>query len=320
MHTLADELHDLPPSLSAIIHGLANSGMKISALLKDGALAGILGANGAVNIQGEQQQKLDVMANEIIMESLKNCPSVRAFASEELDAPIHAHDGGGYLVLFDPLDGSSNIDINGMTGTIFSILKSHGDDTNFLQKGDAQIASGYLLYSSSTILTLCVNRKLLGQGDNAVLMFTLKDGQFYLTKDHIKIDPDTSEYAINASNRRFWLAPMRAYIDECVAGTRKDFNMRWVAAMVADVHRILCRGGVFAYPLDSKTKDKGGKLRLMYEANPMALIIETAGGGATDTTARILSIEPTDIHERVPVVLGAKNEVEYIKKLHEQPY
>lgn len=264
-----------------------------------------LGDAGNTNIQGESQKKLDVLANDLLIDALQNCQSVYALASEELDVPVDAHQDGTLLALFDPLDGSSNIDIQGLTGTIFSLLDAQG---GFLQQGRAQLCAGYALYSSSTMFVLCLNGR--------VDMFCLIDGQFILTKSNIKIDKDTKEYAINSSNYRFWEQPMRDYVDSCTTGVRGNFNTRWIAAMVADVHRILCRGGVFAYPIDEKIRSKGGKLRLMYEANPMALIIECAGGMASDTKGLILDIAPKDIHQRVPVVLGATNEVSYIQDLH----
>ena len=233
---------------------------------------------------------------------------------------VAANAGGALLVLFDPLDGSSNIDINMPVGTIFSILPYNNQghtatDADFLQAGTAQLAAGYVLYGTSTVMALTLG--------NGVAMFSLdtQSNQFVLIQQNISIDADTKEYAVNASNYRYWLPAMQRYVDELVAGKTgargKDYNMRWVAAMVGDVHRILCRGGVFSYPFDTKDPNKAGKLRLMYEANPMALLIEQAGGKATDATQRILDITPISIHQRVPVVLGAKNEVDYIKQLHE---
>lgn len=240
-------------------------------------------------------------------------------ASEELDDATPANADGSLLVLFDPLDGSSNIDINMAVGTIFSILPYQrqgqtSENSDFLQAGNQQLAAGYLLYGTSTVLALTI-------ADN-VVMFSLDPdtGDYVLIEENVQIDADTSEYAINSSNYRYWRAPMQQYIDELIAGEDgvrgRDFNTRWVAAMVGDVHRILCRGGLFTYPFDTKYAHKAGKLRLMYEANPMSLLIERAGGGATDATNRILDIIPTDIHQRVPVVLGSKNEVDYIKDLH----
>lgn len=306
-------------ALAQTVATIANTGITISELLKMGALADILGEAGNQNIQGEEQKKLDVIANELLLNALTASSHCAGVASEELDHATPAHANGSLLVLFDPLDGSSNIDINMSVGTIFSILPHHNQgqtpsDDDFLQKGTEQLSAGYLLYGTSTMLALT-----FGQG---VAMFSLnpKTNQFILIKHNVQISPDTKEYAINASNYRYWLPPMQRYVDEFIDGKTgvrgKDFNMRWIAAMVGDVHRILCRGGVFSYPFDTKIAGKAGKLRLMYEANPMSLLIEQAGGMATDGVNRILDIAPEQIHQRVPVVLGAKNEVAYVKKLH----
>jgi len=250
---------------------------------------------------------------------LANNAHCAGVASEELNDATPANADGSLLVLFDPLDGSSNIDINMAVGTIFSILPYQrqgqvSENSDFLQAGNQQLAAGYLLYGTSTVLALTI-------ADN-VVMFSLDpdSNDYVLIEEDVQIDADTSEYAINASNYRYWQAPMQQYIDELIAGKTgvrgRDFNTRWVAAMVGDVHRILCRGGLFTYPFDTKDASKAGKLRLMYEANPMSLLIERAGGAATDAVQRILDIEPTDIHQRVPVVLGSKNEVDYVKNLH----
>lgn len=321
--TLTDYLaeHHTTPAVKSVIATITHACEEISELLKRGALADILGEVGNQNVQGEEQKKLDVIANDLLLNALSTNKYCAGVASEELDNSTPANPNGEVLVLFDPLDGSSNIDINMAVGTIFSILpyKNQGftaTDNDFLQKGTEQLASGYVLYGTSTILTLTT-----GEG---VVMFTYDPNlhQFILIQEDVKISPDTKEYAINASNYRYWLPPMQRYIDECNAGETgvrgKDFNMRWIAAMVGDVHRILIRGGIFTYPFDTKFANKAGKLRLMYEANPMSFIIEQAGGESTDAVNRILDIEPTNIHQRVPVVLGAKNEVEYVKKLHEE--
>lgn len=254
-----------------------------------------------------------------MLDALEKNTHCAGVASEELDDATAANADGSLLVLFDPLDGSSNIDINMAVGTIFSILPYErqgqtSENSDYLQAGNKQLAAGYLLYGTSTVLALTIADK--------VVMFSLDPdtNDYVLIEDHVQIDADTSEYAINSSNYRYWRAPMQQYIDELIAGEAgvrgRDFNTRWVAAMVGDVHRILCRGGLFTYPFDTKYAHKAGKLRLMYEANPMSLLIERAGGGATDAVNRILDIEPTDIHQRVPVVLGSKNEVNYIKDLH----
>ena len=323
MTTLAHYLNaqDIDPAVSDVITTITEVGKTISQLLSKGALADILGEAGNQNVQGEEQKKLDVLANDLLLEALAKNAHCAGVASEELDDATPANVDGSVLVLFDPLDGSSNIDINMAVGTIFSVLpyQRQGQESNnddFLQAGNQQLAAGYLLYGTSTMLALTI-------ADN-VLMFSLDpdNGDYVLIQDNVQIDADTSEYAINSSNYRYWRAPMQQYIDELIAGEAgvrgRDFNTRWVAAMVGDVHRILCRGGLFTYPFDTKYAHKAGKLRLMYEANPMSLLIERASGGATDAVNRILDIEPTDIHQRVPVVLGSKNEVNYVKDLHEK--
>lgn len=316
--TLIDYLNtqNTTPAIKSVIETIAQTGGDISDLLRRGALADILGNAGAENVQGEEQKKLDVIANDLLLKGLSENPQCAGVASEELDHATPTHETGELLVLFDPLDGSSNIDINMAVGTIFSILpyKRVGEtacDDDFLQKGSDQLASGYLLYGTSTMLVLT-----LGKG---VAMFSFDPAlhQFVLIKDGVTVSPDTKEYAINASNYRYWLSPLQKYIDECNSDAR-DFNMRWIAAMVGDVHRILIRGGLFTYPFDTKFPNKAGKLRLMYEANPMSFIIEQAGGASTDGVTRIMDIMPTSIHQRVPVVLGAKNEVERIRQLHQE--
>ncbi|MGP5549767.1 class 1 fructose-bisphosphatase [Psychrobacter namhaensis] len=321
MTTLANYLNEqaVSPALNDVITTVTDVGKTISQLLRKGALADILGEAGNQNVQGEDQKKLDVLANDLLLDALAKNAHCAGVASEELDDATPAHADGSLLVLFDPLDGSSNIDINMAVGTIFSVLPYQrqgqtSENSDFLQAGSQQLAAGYLLYGTSTVLALTIT-------DN-VVMFSLDPdtNDYVLIEDNVQIDADTSEYAINASNYRYWRAPMQQYIDELIAGETgvrgRDFNTRWVAAMVGDVHRILCRGGLFTYPFDTKYAHKAGKLRLMYEANPMSLLIERAGGGATDAVNRILDIEPTDIHQRVPVVLGSKNEVNYIKDLH----
>ncbi|MBH0086579.1 class 1 fructose-bisphosphatase [Psychrobacter sp. SCQQ22] len=322
MTTLTSYLdqHSTNTELNDVITTVTNVGKTISQLLRKGALADILGEAGNQNVQGEDQKKLDVLANDLLLDALAENTHCAGVASEELDNATPANADGSLLVLFDPLDGSSNIDINMAVGTIFSILPYQrqgqtSKNSDFLQAGNQQLAAGYLLYGTSTVLALTITEN--------VVMFSLDPdtGDYVLIEDNVQIDADTSEYAINSSNYRYWRAPMQQYIDELIAGEAgirgRDFNTRWVAAMVGDVHRILCRGGLFTYPFDTKYAHKAGKLRLMYEANPMSLLIERAGGGATDAVNRILDIEPTDIHQRVPVVLGSKNEVNYVKDLHE---
>jgi fructose-1,6-bisphosphatase I len=282
----------------------------------------VLGSAQTENVQGEIQKKLDIISNEVLIEANEWGGHLAAMASEEMDS-IHVvpnrYPQGEYLLLFDPLDGSSNIDVNVSIGTIFSVLRKVGhhrgvSEQDFLQPGRAQAAAGYCVYGPQTMLVLTV-----GEG---VAMFTLdrEMGSWVLTQDQVEIPSDTKEFAVNMSNMRHWAPPMRRYIDECLAGKEgprgKDFNMRWVASMVADVHRILTRGGVFMYPWDKREPDKPGKLRLLYEANPMSFLIEQAGGMATNGSQRILDIVPGKLHERVSVMLGSKNEVERITAYH----
>lgn len=310
-HTSAD--------LNKLIICLATAGKEIAHNLQMGAMAGILGDANAENVQGEDQKKLDVIANDLIKNYLAESGVVRALASEEEENIVACTPNANYLVAFDPLDGSSNIDINSMVGTIFSIYLSPADhavtDADFLQPGRNQVAAGYILYGPSVMLVLTTGR--------GVNMFTLDQsiGEYILTTPAVSIDRDTKEFAINMSNQRFWAKPMQRYIAELLEGSDgnrgKNFNMRWVAAMVADVHRILCRGGIFTYPWDSKDAKKTGKLRLLYEANPMALLIEQAGGEAWTDKERILDIQPEKIHQRVPVILGSANEVLYCIDYHQ---
>jgi fructose-1,6-bisphosphatase I len=314
----------IPSDLRLLIEVVARACKGISQAVNKGALGGVLGTADTENVQGEVQKKLDIIANEVLIEANEWGGHLAAMASEEMEG-IHLvpnrYPQGEYLLLFDPLDGSSNIDVNVSIGTIFSVLKKpEGSDgvseQDFLQPGSRQAAAGYCVYGPQTTLVLTV-----GSG---VAMFTLdrEQGSFILTQEHVRIPEDTKEFAINMSNLRHWDAPVRQYIDECLAGKDgvrgKDFNMRWVASMVADVHRILTRGGVFLYPWDKRDPDKPGKLRLMYEANPMSWLVEQAGGAATDGRQRILDIQPRKLHERVSVILGSKNEVERVTSYHAQ--
>ncbi|CAG0928013.1 MAG: Fructose-1,6-bisphosphatase class 1 [Rhodocyclaceae bacterium] len=308
--------------LRLLIEVVSRACKAISIAIGKGDLVGILGGAGSENVQGEAQKKLDVISNEILLEANEWGGHLAAMASEEMDKPHqipHRFPRGEYLLLFDPLDGSSNIDVNISVGTIFSVLRCRDgvcvpDERAFLQPGAAQVCAGYAVYGPSTLLVLT-----LGHG---VACFTLdrESGSFVLTKSDLRIPEDTGEFAINASNARYWEAPVKRYIDELLAGKDgprgRDFNMRWVASMVADVHRILTRGGVFMYPRDTKDPKKAGKLRLLYEANPMAFIVEQAGGGATNGRERILDILPDALHQRVAVILGSKNEVERVTAYH----
>lgn len=311
----------LDPELRLLLETVARACKTISYAVGKGALGDVLGALGTTNVQGETQAKLDVLANEILVEANEWGGYLAAMASEEMD---HAHGipvaypRGRYLLLFDPLDGSSNIDVNVSIGTIFSVLPAPDNgpaaDGAFLQRGTNQVCAGYAVYGPQTVLVLSI-----GHG---VQVFTLDrdTGSFLLTRENVRIPADTAEFAINMSNRRHWAALISRYIDECLAGKEgprgKDFNMRWVASMVADVHRITQRGGIFLYPWDRRQPDRPGKLRLMYEANPMSFLVEQAGGAATNGVQRILEIQPSKLHERVSVMLGSKNEVDYVTGLH----
>ena len=316
---LDDSSTDAP--LAEVILRLASCCDAINNQLQRGELAGILGSAGADNVQGETQKKLDVIANDMLKDALKACPEVRGIASEEEDEVVGANLDGRYLVTYDPLDGSSNIDINSMVGTIFSVLESGErgsavSEAEFLQPGRAQKAAGYVLYGPSMMLVFSTG--------NGVTMFTFDPEQsaWLQTVERVELDPDTKEFAINMSNHRFWAEPMRNYIDDLLKGSDgprgKNFNMRWVAAMVADVHRILCRGGLFTYPWDARKPDQAGKLRLMYEANPMGLLVEQAGGEAWTDSGKILDIQPEKIHQRVPVILGSANEVTCCVEYHQR--
>ena len=304
--------------LRLLIEVVARACKSISTAVGKGALGGVLGDAGTGNVQGEAQKKLDVLSNEILLEANEWGGHLAGFASEEMEhaLPIpNAYPKGNYLLLFDPLDGSSNIDVNVGVGTIFSVLRcpdgvTEPGDAHFLQPGRDQVAAGYTIYGPSTLLVLTV-----GRGTHC---FTLdrEQGSFLLTRADIQVPAETKEFAINMSNVRHWAAPVRRYIEECLAGSEgprgKNFNMRWVASMVADVHRVLNRGGIFMYPWDAREPSKPGKLRLMYEANPMSFLVEQAGGAATNTQEPILDIQPTGLHERVSVVLGSKAEVDRV--------
>ena len=322
-HHLLDEQRRLggSGSFTALVTDILTACKMISHEVNRGAMAGNLGLAGSENIQGEDQKKLDVIANDIFLHMNGMGGNYAGMASEELDDVQAVHGSSGrYLLLFDPLDGSSNIDVNISVGSIFSVLAlpegmSGCSVEAFLQPGVKQVAAGYALYGSSTMLVLTT-----GNGVNG---FTLDQtvGMFFLTHPNMQIPADTKEFAINASRARFWEPPVKRYVEECLAGKEgprgKDFNMRWVASMVAEVHRILCRGGVFMYPMDAENRSKGGKLRLMYEANPMSFIIEQAGGAATTGLQRIMEVQPSALHQRVPVILGSKNEVERLRDYHE---
>ena len=311
----------IPSQLRLLLEVVARACKGISQAVNKGALGGVLGSADIENVQGEIQKKLDIIANDVLIEANEWGGHLAAMASEEMGSIYvvpNRYPQGEYLLLFDPLDGSSNIDVNVSIGTIFSVLvKPEGHavtEQDFLQAGSRQVAAGYCVYGPQTTLVLTV-----GAG---VAMFTLdrEQGSFMLTQEQVRIPEETQEFAINMSNMRHWAPPVRRYIDECLAGTEgprgKDFNMRWIASMVADVHRILTRGGVFLYPWDQREPNKPGKLRLMYEANPMSWLVEQAGGAASNGQQRILDIDPGKLHERVSVILGSKNEVERVTRYH----
>ena len=309
---------------TALLNHVRLACKRISFIVGRGALAGAHGYANAVNVQGETQMKLDVMSNDIFLRTSEYGGHLAGIVSEELEDPFQIPDEfprGKYLLAFDPLDGSSNIDINAPVGSIFSVLKApHGTDAptkaDFLQPGAQQLCAGYAIYGATTMLVFTVGRGVHG--------FTLDRGfgEFILTHPNMRIPDEASEFAINASNERFWEPPVKRYVVECLAGKgglrAKDFNMRWIASLVAEVHRILIRGGLFMYPKDTKDPSKPGRLRLLYEANPMAMIVEQAGGAASTGRGRILDLQPTDIHERVPLILGCRAEVERLEHYHHE--
>jgi fructose-1,6-bisphosphatase I len=307
---------------TAILNDTLTACKAISNAVNKGALVGVLGSAGQENVQGETQKKLDVISNELMLRANQWGGHLAAMASEEMEdvyAIPQGYPRGKYLLVFDPLDGSSNIDVNISVGTIFSILRcpdgvERPAVKDFLQPGTRQVCAGYALYGPATMLVMTT-----GQGVNG---FTLDRniGEFVLTHPGMTIPAQTREFAINSSNSRFWEPPVRRYIDELLAGKTGprgvDFNMRWVASMVAEVHRILTRGGVFLYPRDTKDPAKEGRLRLMYEANPMSFIVEQAGGLSSTGRERILDIAPRDLHQRVAVILGSREEVERVVGYH----
>ena len=314
----------IPAELRMLLEVVARACKRIGYAVSRGAIDGVLGEAGSSNVQGEAQKKLDVIANEALLEANEWGGNLAAMASEEMDHPYtipHRYPKGEFLLLFDPLDGSSNIDVNVSIGTIFSVLRlpegvGEPQEAHFLQPGTKQVAAGYAVYGPSTLLVLTV-------GDG-VACFTLDKeiGSWWLTTERMQVPEKTREFAINASNARHWQAPVKRYVDELLAGRDGprgvDFNMRWVASMVADVHRVLCRGGIFMYPRDNRDPDKPGKLRLLYEANPMSFLVEQAGGAATNGTQRIMDVVPSTLHERVAVILGSKSEVERVTAYHRE--
>jgi fructose-1,6-bisphosphatase I/sedoheptulose-1,7-bisphosphatase len=336
-HYLIEERRRFPGAggdFNALILDVALACKAIARAVAFGELGGMLGnhaaeAGGSVNVQGETQKKLDVISNQYFTRMNEWGGHLAGMASEEMDDAYQIpaqHPRGNYLLVFDPLDGSSNIDVNVSVGSIFSILRAPQDvidsgrdvtDADFFQPGASQAAAGYALYGPTTMLVLSVG--------NGVAGFTLDPmlGEFMLTHPNLQVPADTQEFAINASNSRFWEPPVKRYVDECLAGKTgprgKDFNMRWIASMVAEAHRILMRGGVFLYPRDSKDPSKPGRLRLLYEANPVGFIMEQAGGRASTGHQPMLGVQPTSLHQRIGLVFGSKNEVERIERYHAEP-
>ncbi len=309
-------------SFTALINDVRLACKRIATLIGKGQLANALGDAGSVNVQGETQMKLDVMANDIFVRTNEWGGQLAGMLSEERETPYQIpseYPRGRYLLLFDPLDGSSNVDVNVAVGSIFSVLRCPDEvreptEQDFLQPGAAQVCAGYAIYGPSTMLVLAT-----GAGVNG---FTLdrEIGEFMLTHPNLRIPEETSEFAINASNSRHWEPAIKRYVNECLAGKSgprgRDFNMRWIASLVAEAHRILMRGGVFMYPRDRKDLTKPGRLRLLYEANPIGFIVEQAGGRASTGLRPILEVVPTSAHQRISFVFGARAEVERIERYH----
>lgn len=307
----------LDPNLIFLLEDIAGSCRMIADLVRRGAFDGNLGSAGEINVQGETQKTLDIMANDAFEQGCSNSPRLAALISEEVEEVTWLKEpvAGDFLLYFDPLDGSSNLDVNLSVGSIFSIMQVQTDgDRNVLHEGRKHICAGYAIYGPSTMFVVTTGKEVAGFSSQP------GTGDFCLTHPNMTVPVETSEYAINTSNYELWDAPVRRYVDECVAGKRGirecAFNMRWTASMVADIHRILIRGGVFLYPADSKNRAAGGKLRLMYEANPMAMIVETAGGAASTGHAQIRDVKPDGPHQRVPVIIGSRAEVERLDEYH----
>lgn len=318
--TLRDYLNGsaLNPDLIHLLEEVANACSVVADRVRNGAFEGNLGSANATNVQGETQKNLDIVANDEFERICARSPRLAALVSEEVEEVTWLKDpkAGDYLLYFDPLDGSSNIDVNLSVGSIFAIMQVEKDgDRDVLHKGRKQLCAGYAIFGPSTMLVLTIGAGVAG-------FTSQQNGGFYLTHPQMTVPTETSEYAINTSRYRFWDQPVRRYVDECVAGEEgpreRNFNMRWAASMVAEIHRILIRGGVFLYPADSKNRTTGGKLRLMYEANPMAMLIENAGGAATTGLVPIMDVQPTGPHQRVPVILGSKSEVERLIAYHNE--
>ncbi len=322
---MIDEQRRFPEAtgdFTAVLNHVRLACKRISYIVGRGALGGAQGLTESVNVQGETQMKLDIISNDIFIRTSEYGGHLAGMVSEELEEPYQIpaeYPLGKYLLVFDPLDGSSNLDINAPVGSIFSILKAPDDSqppvpADFMQPGSQQLCAGYAIYGATTMLVLTLGRGVHG--------FTLDRGfgEFILTHPNMTIPDETREFAINASNERFWEPPVKRYVVECLEGhggiRGKDFNMRWIASLVAEVHRILVRGGLFMYPKDTKLPSKPGRLRLLYEANPMAMLVEQAGGGASWGRGRILELVPSELHQRVPLILGCRSEVERIERYH----
>jgi Fructose-1,6-bisphosphatase len=293
--------------IAAAVLSMAAAGMEIAAVLRQAPIAGQTGLAGSENVQGEAQKALDVISNDIVLNHLRQNPAISILISEELDEAVELSSQGRLIIATDPLDGSSNLDVNVTVGTIFSVLNAAG---GLLQQGRAQLAAGYVAYGPATTLVVRIG------GETSV--FTLDTaGAWQQIVAAASVPEASGEFAINTARERFWDAATRGYVKESVAGEAgpagKRYNMRWVGSMVADIHRILMRGGIFLYPLDSETVSKGGRLRLLYEANPMAWLIEGAGGKSTTGREGILDVVPTGIHQRVPVILGSAEEVRRVE-------
>ena len=312
------------PELTALLNDIQTACKTIAAAVSRGALEPPRTVQASINVQGEVQKPLDVLSNDIMIGACEWGGQLCGMVSEELELPYQLpaqYPRGRYLLVFDPLDGSSNIDINMTVGTIFSVLVapegvSEPTASDFLQPGTEQVAAGYALYGPASMLVVTLGAGVQG--------FTLdRDiGAYTLTHPNMRIPEASAEFAINASNERFWEKPVARYVDECIAGKAgprgKDFNMRWIASMVAEVHRVLMRGGLYMYPRDTRDPSKPGRLRLLYEASPMAMIVENAGGLAITGRERILDMQPCDIHQRVPVILGSREEVELLQRYHQE--
>jgi fructose-1,6-bisphosphatase len=317
--------HDATGDFSALLNSISVAVRIIANQVNKGALVGALGSLQSENVQGEVQKRLDVISHEVMVSEAEWGGHLAGMVSEEADDIITIptrYQRGKYLLSFDPLDGSSNIDVNVAVGTIFSILRAptpgaEPTQEDFLQPGTQQVCAGFALYGPSTMLVLTTGHGVDG--------FTLdrEIGSFVLTHPQMRIPEQTSEFAINASNERFWEPPVKRYVAECLAGRtgprERDFNMRWLASLAADAYRILTRGGVFLYPADNRVPRRPGRLRLLYECNPVAFLVEQAGGMALTGLDRVLEVIPTDLHQRVPLIFGSREEVERIQRYHAVP-